>query len=212
MVSHVLEGSSVCLSDQKRNYSRKRFKGCDQVVAQLAVAEELLQNTTGLKPAVEIFFPLLGVLHFHLIPVDPALQELVDLLEGQFTAVQRHAHSIATEWRDHARGVAEHQQVIFHLGLSVEGYAGYCNRFFIEKAGCGKYLIEEWIFAQDLLLHHPYIISRFPEIGCGCKIAQTILIILDFRNAAITVLEIVDRYQIVRKEGLDVVFYTHKVV
>ena len=93
--------------------------------------------------------------------------------------MQRHAHSIATQRRDHTGRITDHQHMILNLVFPVKGYTGNCKWFCIEKPGIGKDIFQERIFLEDVFLHRLDIIVAFTQIPGGGKVTKAVFIMLD---------------------------------
>lgn len=93
--------------DDKRRQKRKRTKGLYKEIVHAPAAEKMLQHSACRQPCAEGSAPLLLVRCFQLRMRDAAIQIQRNNIGRYFTAVQRHAHTVAAKRRNHAAAVAQ---------------------------------------------------------------------------------------------------------
>ena len=183
-------------SDQPGYQSGKGVKGADQEISEYFASEKPLEKPPRLQSFVELLVPAIHELLLHFMPVRVSFQKLLNGFKGYFAAMQSHAHTISTERCNHAGSIPDKEDMVFHLCFLFKTDLGDRHRLIKQEQGICKDLLQVRVLLQDIFLHISDRVATDTEIfGCG-QVAETTLVVLHMRNAAIPVSEIMQGNQV----------------
>ena len=105
----------MSLADQPARQGGKRLQRSDQQIGQQDTSKKPLNHSSRRKSSPKLFSPLRRILHFHLVAGRFELKKVINLIKSYLTAVQCHAHAVATKRGNHACCIAHQQHVVIQF-------------------------------------------------------------------------------------------------
>ena len=84
----------MCLFYQPVNYGGKRLQRLYKIIGYPFPAKQSLYPAAGLQPFFKCIVPVGLIGNFHFVAAYLSLEEGMDLPEGYFASMHRHAHAI----------------------------------------------------------------------------------------------------------------------